>query len=94
MARNAWEDQRFQTFNEVPEDRFEAFLSVPVLSRGRMVGVINLQNRKPHRYSEGEIRLISTIGFLVGAEIEMARLESENSRLSDKLETRKIVERA
>jgi uroporphyrinogen-III synthase len=30
----------------------------------------------------------------VGAEVEMARLESENSRLSDKLETRKLVERA
>jgi uroporphyrinogen-III synthase len=38
--------------------------------------------------------LISTIGFLVGAEIEMARLESENVHLSEKLETRKLVERA
>ena len=35
-----------------------------------------------------------TIGFLVGAEIELARLESENSELSERLETRKIVERA
>ena len=38
--------------------------------------------------------LVSTIGFLVGAEIEMARLESENLQLSEKLETRKLVERA
>jgi uroporphyrinogen-III synthase len=38
--------------------------------------------------------LISTIGFLVGAEIEMARLEGENSELSEQLETRKVVERA
>ena len=38
--------------------------------------------------------MISTAGFLVGAEIEMARLESENTHLSQKLETRKIVERA
>ena len=34
------------------------------------------------------------VGFLVGAEIEMARLESEKSVLSDQLETRKLVERA
>jgi uroporphyrinogen-III synthase len=34
------------------------------------------------------------IGFLVGAEIEMARLEGENSHLSQQLETRKLVERA
>ena len=64
------------------------------LCRGRIVGVINLQNREPHEYTEREIKLISTIGFLVGAEIEMARLESENVHLSEKLETRKIVERA
>jgi putative methionine-R-sulfoxide reductase with GAF domain len=94
VSSNAWKDERFQRFNELPEDRFEAFLSVPVASRGRLVGVINLQNREPYHYSEREIRLLSTIGFLVGAEIEMARLENENSRLSDKLETRKLVERA
>jgi GAF domain-containing protein len=78
----------------LPEDRFEAFLSVPVLSRGKLVGVINLQHREPHTYSQREIRLISTIGFLVGAEIEMARLEGANSELSEQLGTRKAVERA
>jgi putative methionine-R-sulfoxide reductase with GAF domain len=94
VSRDASHDPRFQLFNDLPEDRFEAFLSVPLLSRGRLVGVINLQHRDPHRYSDRQIRIISAVGFLVGAEIEMARLESENSQLSAKLETRKIVERA
>jgi uroporphyrinogen-III synthase len=94
VGRDAFKDPRFQTFNELPEDRYEAFLSVPVLSRGKLVGVINLQHRQPHDYSREDIQLISTIGFLVGAEIEMARLEVENSQLSERLETRKIVERA
>jgi uroporphyrinogen-III synthase len=40
------------------------------------------------------MRLISAIGFLVGAEIELARLEEANSSLAEQLETRKIVERA
>jgi uroporphyrinogen-III synthase len=94
VGRNAFKDPRFQTFNELPEDRYEAFLSVPVLSRGKLVGVINLQHSQPHDYSRQDIQLISTIGFLVGAEIEMARLEEENSQLSERLETRKVVERA
>src|SRR5262245_30391863 len=94
VGHNAFKDPRFQTFNELPEDRFEAFLSVPVLSRGKLVGVINLQHSQPHDYSRQDIQLISTIGFLVGAEIEMARLECENSQLSERLETRKVVERA
>jgi uroporphyrinogen-III synthase len=40
------------------------------------------------------MQLISTIGFLVGAEIETARLEFENTQLSERLETRKILDRA
>jgi uroporphyrinogen-III synthase len=94
VARNAFQDPRFQFFNELPEDRYESFLSVPLLCRGRLVGVINLQNRGPHSYSKLEIRLISTIGLLAGAEIEMARLEEKSSQLSEELETRKVVERA
>jgi signal transduction protein with GAF and PtsI domain len=94
VASHAFEDPRFQMFNELPEDRYEAFLSVPVLSRGKLVGVINLQHRQPHSHSRRDIQLISMIGFLVGAEIEMARLEGENTQLSERLETRKVLDRA
>jgi uroporphyrinogen-III synthase len=94
VPKSAGKDSRFKFFNELPEDSYEAFLSVPLLSRGRVVGVINLQHRQPHVYNKRQVRLISTIGFLVGAEIEMARLESQNVQLSQQLETRKLVERA
>src|SRR5215468_9654258 len=92
VSQHAWQDARFRTFQELPEDSYEAFLSVPILSRGRVVGVINLQHRAPHTYTARQIRLMSMIGFLVGAEIEMARLEVENSQLLQKLETRKLME--
>jgi uroporphyrinogen-III synthase len=94
VTKRAYEDPRFKLFSELPEDRFEAFLSVPAVTGGRMVGVINIQNRDPHQHGSREIGLIATLGFLVGGEIERARLESENLYLSDKLESRKIVERA
>jgi signal transduction protein with GAF and PtsI domain len=94
VSNNAYQDVRFKLFNELPEDRYEGFLSVPILSRGRAVGVINVQHRQPHTYTRRQIRTISTIGFLVGAEIEVARLESANSQLIQQLETRKLLERA
>ena len=47
-----------------------------------------------HKHTSVEIRLLSTIGFLVGAEMERARLETEYVRLSDRLETRKLLDRA
>jgi signal transduction protein with GAF and PtsI domain len=94
VDRNAFDDPRFQSFHQLPEDRCEAFLSVPILSRGKLVGVINMQQREPYVFSQREIRLIAIAGFLVGAEIEIARLESVNSRLCEQLNTRKTVERA
>jgi uroporphyrinogen-III synthase len=94
VFREAFKDPRFLRFNELPEDHYEAFVSVPLFSRGRLVGVMNLQHREPHVYSERDIRLLSTVGSLAGAEIELARLETQNSDLSQQLETRKLVERA
>ena len=94
ISREAFKDPRFRRFNELPEDRYEAFLSVPLFSRGRLVGVMNLQHREQHVYSSRNIRLLCTVGSLAGAEIELARLETENSNLSERLETRKLVERA
>jgi len=94
VPEKAAQDPRFQLFHELPEDSYEALLSVPLICRGRVMGVINLQHRRPHVYGQKAIQLISTIGFLVGGEIEMARLEEANSNLSEQLETRKVVERA
>lgn len=94
LASNASNDPRFKAFKNLPEDHFEAMLCSPVLTAGRVIGVINLQHRLSYRHTTHQVRLLSTIGFLVGAEIERARLEQENTQLSGRLETRKAVDRA
>jgi uroporphyrinogen-III synthase len=91
---HAFEDERFQVFNELPEDRYEAFLSVPITSRSKLVGVLNLQHRQTHEHTKREIQLLAMIGVLVGAEIELARLEVENTQLAERLEERKVIDRA
>ena len=94
LASNASEDPRFKAFKNLPEDHFEAMLSTPIMSASKVVGVINLQHRLPYQYKTHEIRLLSMLGFLVGSEIERARLETENLQLAGRLETRKAVDRA
>lgn len=94
LAERASKDPRFKVLTELPEDTYEAMLSVPIVSRGRVVSVINVQNREARVFTSREVKSVSTIGHLVGAAIEMARLENEVTQLSDKLATRKIVERA
>jgi uroporphyrinogen-III synthase len=94
IPAKALKDPRFKRFKDLPEDTFEAFLSVPILCRSKLVGVINLQHRKPYYHTENEVRLLTAIGHMVGAELERARLETENLQLSDRLESRKSIEKA
>ncbi|HLH08120.1 MAG TPA: GAF domain-containing protein [Terriglobales bacterium] len=94
LDQSAPKDPRFCPYAELPEDTYESFLSIPVVLRGRLIAVINVQHKDVHNFSGREIKAISAIGHLVGAAIEMARLENEVSELSDKLAVRKIVERA
>ena len=79
-------DPRFKMFKDLPEDYFETLLSIPILCASKVVGVINLQHRQPYNHKPEEVRLLSMIGFLVGAEIERARLEDENLQLVDRLD--------
>jgi uroporphyrinogen-III synthase len=94
LASGASSDPRFKAFKNIPEDHFEAMLCTPIICVARVVGVITLQHRFSYKHSAHEVRLLSTLGHLVGAEIERARLESENSQLANRLETRKVVDKA
>jgi uroporphyrinogen-III synthase len=94
IPARALQDPRFKRFPDLPEDTFEEFRSVPILCRSKLVGVVNLRHRKPYHHSESEVRLLSSAGHLVGAELERARLESENLELCDRLESRKHIEQA
>lgn len=94
IAENAADDPRFKFFRSLPEDQFEAFLSVPIVGRRGVIGVINVQHRKPHAHSQMEINLLTAVGKLVGGAVENARLLTESLALKDALELRKLVEKA
>ena len=86
ISREAFADPRFKLFTELPEDTYEAFLSAPILVRGRMAGVINVQHRDPHPHSGGEMELLTTVGEQVGCLVAMASLDPEELAKTDLLE--------
>ena len=94
LGSKAYEDERFKLFAALPEDRYEAFLSVPIMYRERVVGVINVQDRKRRKYDPATIALLEIIAHQVGGAIENARLLSETNMLKEALEARKVIERA
>ena len=94
IREGANKDSRFKYFRSLPEDRFEAFLSVPIVNKHGIVGVINVQHKRKHVHCEMEINLLSAIGRLIGGAIENALLVEESLALKEALEIRKLIERA
>jgi uroporphyrinogen-III synthase len=101
LPSNASADARFKRFQALVEDTYEAFLSVPLLSGGEVIGVINVHHREPHAHDTDEVALLTFVGEQMGGAIAKSVLAEENARLLEEsaemrrqLETRKLVERA
>jgi signal transduction protein with GAF and PtsI domain len=91
ISEEAHRDPRFKFFQSLPEDTYEAFLSVPILIRENVIGVVNVQHRKPHAYTERTLKLLTTIARQVGGAIEHARLYEEARRKAQAIETLSAV---
>jgi uroporphyrinogen-III synthase len=101
LDSNAFADSRFKHFQALIEDTYQAFLSVPLVSSGDLIGVLNVHHREEHKHSREEIAVMAFIGEQLGVTIAKSLLEQENARLIEEtqemrreLETRKLVERA
>lgn len=74
ISMEAYKDSRFKKFSDLPEDSYESFLSVPVIARNRVIGVLNAQHRSPHRHTGAEMELMTTVGEQVGCLLVLARM--------------------
>lgn len=101
LSSNAGSDARFKRFQGLIEDTYQAFLSVPMVSNGDLIGVVNVHHRTEHEHAPEEIAALVFIGEQLGMAISKSLLQEENARLVEEaeemrreLETRKLVERA
>lgn len=101
LSSNAAQDARFKRFQGLIEDTYQAFLSVPLVSGGELIGVVNVHHRDPHEHTTEETGILVFIGEQLGVTISKSLLAEENARLLEEtqemkreLQTRKLVERA
>src|SRR6202051_2614444 len=101
LSSKAGADARFKRFQTLVEDTYEAFLSVPLVSGGDVIGVINVHHRQTHNHNSEEISLLTFMGEQMGGAVAKSILSETNARLLEEtlemkrqLETRKLVERA
>jgi uroporphyrinogen-III synthase len=98
LPEKAYEDKRFKFVPDLDSDdvthRWQAFVSVPLVFKDEIVGVINVQYRKKRQHTPPDIALLTTIAGQVAGAIHNAKLISETRTLKEALETRKVVEKA
>lgn len=76
ISREAYLDPRFKLFTRLPEDTYDAFLSAPVIARGRIMGVINVQHRDAHFHSGDEMELLTTVGEQIGSLVALNLMDT------------------
>jgi signal transduction protein with GAF and PtsI domain len=77
LSREAYKDQRFKAFTALKEDKYEAFLSIPILSKDEIIGVMNIRNRQERHYPKTKIDLLFTINRYLGSAIQNAIIYKE-----------------
>jgi signal transduction protein with GAF and PtsI domain len=86
LSSRASADPRFKSFNSLPEDTYEAFLSVPILSGGHVIGVLNVHHKLERTHTPEEVRMLSTLADQMGGAIAKARLAEQSQAVTKKVE--------
>ncbi len=94
LSRDASKDARFKTFQNLPEDTFQSFLSVPLVNQGELVGVINVHHREAHQHTSDEVALVTFIGEQMGGLIGRRKLAEQSQSAVKRLETLAAVAEA
>ncbi|HEY7624871.1 MAG TPA: GAF domain-containing protein [Candidatus Limnocylindria bacterium] len=79
-ARDVRTEPRWKWVPEVDEKRFTSMLSVPVVARDEVIGVMNVQTVEPRDFGREEIDFLQTIANQIAGIIEKGRLQRESDR--------------
>ena len=70
---------------EAKKERLRTQLSVPLKTRGKIIGTICAATRKPRQFTQSEVELLTAIGNLIGIAIENSHLYKEHEVATEKL---------
>ena len=94
LSNSAASDTRFKAFQALPEDSYQAFLSVPLVTGGDLIGVINVHHRESHEHTPDEVALVTFIGEQMGGAIAKSRLAEQSLGAVKRMETLAAVAQA
>jgi signal transduction histidine kinase/DNA-binding response OmpR family regulator len=83
VSDNPWLSMETGRRHPEPEGRetLHSFASVPIKSKGKVLGVLGVFSRSPRQLSSQEVQLLTAIGHQIGVAIENVRLAEEASEI-------------
>lgn len=91
---NVLEEPDYKEKELARKEGLVSMLSVPMVVKERVIGVINCYTSSPHEFTETEKNVLTTVGNEAAVAIENTELMVKTKVIQEELETRKLVERA
>ena len=73
-------EPRFVWVPNLDQEQFSSMLSVPILSRDRVVGVMNVQTVERHEFTADEIEFVSAVAAQIAGILELSTLNARLAR--------------
>jgi two-component system NarL family sensor kinase len=93
IVPDKWKDGRYRYIPGLRGEDFTSMVSVPMLVRGRVVGVLNVHSRAARNYGESDLALLTQVASLMARAIENARLYrrlAEREEVLERFATRTV----
>jgi len=87
-------DERYKNRDIAKKEKLCSLLSVPLIFKSKVIGVLNTYTSKPHQFSRSEINILKSVANQAAIVIENFRLVVESQVIKEELEARKTIERA
>ena len=76
------------------KEKLSSMLSVPLVVKEKVIGVINCYSQRPRRFSEVEVNLLTGVASQAAVAIENTELMVKTRVIQEELEARKLIDRA
>lgn len=87
-------DRRYINRDIAVKERLCSLLSVPLMIKDNVIGVLNCYTAKPRHFTHNEIDILKSIANQAAIVIENFRLVVESKVIREELEARKVIEKA
>lgn len=87
-------DNRYMSREIAVKENLCSLLSVPLIFKDKVIGVLNCYTAKPRRFTKNEIEVLKSIANQAAIVIENFRLVVESKVIREELEARKAIEKA